>query len=481
MSFNSFEFLFVFLPITLIIYWLCVKKGYAVWGLRFLVAASVLFYAVEYPLGAVILLFSLGINYLFLKNIFKNEKSKMTLTAGIIFNLLLLCADKYLPLLIEGFHLSLPGISFYTFFEIALLVEAYRRTIKQVGFLDYSFWMTFFPKLLQGPILIPNIKDNNPYPNAAKGIDSEKIYRGIMLFALGLFKKVIIADTLGKAVAYGYSNPNAIHTGEALIVTVSYTFQLYFDFSGYCDMGMAVASFFGIDLPLNFNSPFKSKSIEEFWRRWHITLTDFFTRYIYIPLGGNRKGELRTYFNIFAIFVVSALWHGVGWTYLIWGLLHAGMCIINRLCRTKLPKRESKKSILTAVTDGVKVMFTFAYFTFTVIYFGASSVGAANRMLQSFGEWWFPRLSKGLAECFNIDELWYIIKVLKLDTWEYGIYILVVIFFVLMFLFAFILPNSVEYSKKCKINIANTILIIVLLAWSVLSLNGVSTFIYANF
>lgn len=484
MSFNSFVFLLAFLPVTLIIYYLLRAKGYFRGSLYFLCLMSLGFYAYNNsPSGIITLLLSLCVNYIFASAILSGKRAKQTLITGVIFDVLYLCAFKYGPLFIHDvFVLQAPGVSFYTFLEIALLVECYKGSIKKLTIGEYSFLMTFFPKMMQGPIVDPVEFLNQG--TGDKSVSWEEIYRGILLFSLGLFKKVIIADTLGEAVNYGFSNPNSIHTMEGLVVILSYTLQLYFDFSGYTDMAIAIAGFFGFKLPDNFDSPYKATSIEDFWKRWHITLTRFFTKYIYIPLGGNRRGNARTLLNLALIFIISGMWHGAGWQFIIWGAMHGILYVAHRAIKMygKHEKnKEEPQGVKTKFLHFVKVLGTFIYVNIAWVFFRASSVGEALRLFKSVGEFWFPRFNVGLAQCFNIDELWYVIKLLHFDRLSFGIYILMVIILVLILLLVFKAPSAREYSSNCKINFFTTAMMLVILCWCILSFEGVATYLYVNF
>ena len=492
MSFNSFIFIFLFLPIVLIIYWYLVKRGLKTGALYFLCVASVVFYSYAYLRGLPILLLSIVANYAISRGIV-NAKSgfskKVILISGVAFNVALLAVFKYGMLIFRGFDgiLTAPGISFYTFTAIAFIVESYKGSIKRVDACEYGLQMLFFPKIIQGPIVMPS--DELIESRNTRGISVEDAYHYIMLFSLGLFKKVIIADTLGRAVDYGYTNPNSIHTAEALVVILSYTLQLYFDFSGYTDMAMAVAGLLGFKIPKNFDSPYKAKNIEDFWKRWHITLTKFFTRYIYIPLGGNRRGKIRTYLNLLLIFFISGLWHGAGIQFVIWGMLHGVLYVIYRAFKMSKERHDASDSVVsegeittvTKVKNAIKILLTFIYVNIAWVFFRAPSVGAACRLFKSISEFWFPRFNIGLAQCFNIDELWYLIKIAHLDRSPYGIYILMVVILIALLVLVFRAPNAYEYAIKCKASILNTLLIIVLLSWSILSFEGVATYLYVNF
>ncbi|MCR4789178.1 MAG: MBOAT family protein [Lachnospiraceae bacterium] len=483
MSFNSFGFILAFLPVTLFIYWMLRKKGQNGLSVWFLVLASVFFYCVNYPVGIVPFALSLIVNWLLCRKILLTGKKGFLIT-GVVFNVLLLCIYKYGVVL---FHdtagiLSAPGISFYTFCAIALLAECNAGTVRDLSVKEYTFLMTFFPKITQGPITVPS--DILPQKEGKSGVDIESVYRGVLLFLLGCFKKVIIADTLGAAVDYGFSNLEAMHTGEALIIMLSYTLQLYFDFSGYCDMAMAVASFFGFELPLNFDSPYKARNIADFWKRWHMSLTRFLTRYIYIPLGGSRKGLTRTCINVLIVFFISGIWHGAGVTFIIWGMMHGVMMVIYRLYSTRRKARaaedgDEKKG--SRLSGALSVALTFIYVNAAWVFFRAPRIKDALSLFESMADVWFPRFNYGLAKCFNIEELWYVIKILNLDGWNNSIYILMFVILIALVALVMAAPSAAEFSKNCRIGIVTTVLMIVLAVWCLLSFEGVATYLYVNF
>lgn len=486
MSFNSFGFIFVFLPITLIAYWMLRKKGYYGLSVWFLVLASCFFYAVNFPEGILTFALSLGINYFLCRSILKTGQ-KTFLTAGVVFDVAVLAICKYAPYLIANDDATLPapGISFYTFCEIALLAECYAGNVRRLSVREYTLLMTFFPKITQGPITMP--EDILDQKDGAYDISIEQIYRGILLFVMGCFKKVIIADTLGKAVDYGFADLHSMHTGEAIVILISYTLQLYFDFSGYCDMAMAVASFFGFKLPLNFDSPYKARNISDFWKRWHITLTRFLTKYVYIPLGGNRKGAKRTYINILLVFLISGLWHGAGLTFVIWGAMHGIMSVIyrawsvwrkKRALQAEKPQKLHKESPLT---NAICTLLSFIYVGVAWMFFRAPDIKAASSYFESLGELWFPRFNYGLAKCFNIEELWYVVKLLHLDGYRNSIYILMFVILAVLLATVFFAPKAVDVAKRCRINIITSVFIVVIGVWCMLSFEGVATYLYVNF
>lgn len=214
-------------------------------------------------------------------------------------------------------NLLLPlGISFFTFQQLSFVIDNYKENIKEYSFRQYALFVVFFPQLIAGPIVLNNETIPQFEDKDKKKLSYENFAKGLMAFAFGLAKKVLIADSLENIVNYGFYNISGLGATNAIFVMLSYTMQIYFDFSGYCDMATGIAKMFNIDLPINFNSTYKSLSVTEFWKRWHITLSKFLRTYIYFPLGGNRKGTIRTYINLFIVFLVSGLWHGANYTFI---------------------------------------------------------------------------------------------------------------------------------------------------------------------
>ena len=283
------------------------------------------------------------------------QQRKIVLWLGIIFNVLLLSYFKYTDFLIANvnawfsmhwpiFNIILPiGISFFTFTQIAYLIDSYQQQVVERRFVNYLLFVSFFPHLLAGPIIhhaemMPQFADKKN-----KSLNAENIYLGLCLFAIGLFKKVVIADYFGQYVDqyYEYLTHHSLTIMQSWTATLSYSVQLYFDFSGYTDMAIGAAMLFNIFLPLNFNSPYKATSIQDFWHRWHMTLSRFLKRYLYIVLGGNRLGFLRTNINILVVFLIGGIWHGGNWTFIVWGLCHGVAYVVLKLWRllgVTLPK-----------------------------------------------------------------------------------------------------------------------------------------------
>lgn len=541
MVFNSFPFLFAYLPVVLIAFWVSRRYLETKWVDLCLIVASLIFYGWNYPKCLPVLLGSLIVNYvwgcLLYKDLTKEPKTtkkkiagktvektgselnnsvrkrKCILGAGIVLNVAVLCFFKYARLLpaFQGMEVDAPGISFFTFTQIAFLVETYRGNIVPMGMREYGLYVSFFPKLMQGPIMLPedfqaqrgDEKATEEHKKRTRAVFKnfalrstqtkdewwEKLLRNVILISLGLFKKVILADTLGQAVATGFENVSALNAIDAWVVMLSYTLQLYFDFSGYCDIAMGVAAFFGYDLPLNFDSPYKAVNIMDFWKRWHKTLTDFLTKYVYIPLGGNRKGTFRMYVNFLIVFFVSGIWHGAGWQFVVWGMMHGVLYVITRAVsgrgkdnnvRTEADSGRIHR-MLRGLSHGVCVLLTFLYVNVAWVFFRASSVKEGVRFLHRLVRGGAGKVSRTIAEAFNLDEFWYVIKVFHLDRSSNSYFYVMVLFLIVCLLLIWVTPNAVQIAKKCKLNVGMILLAAVLFVWSVISFSGVSTFLYFNF
>lgn len=329
MVFTSPLFLFVFLPLTWLGYLLSSRKGRA--GNYWLILASLVFYAGWDWRFVPLLMVSIGLNYLIGERLI-TRPNRMLLIAGLGANLSVIGFWKYADFGLttsnaligtnfELLALTLPlGISFFTFQQVAYLVDAYRGRVGRSGPFEYALFVAFFPQLIAGPIV--HHSEMLAQFETRPAIGHDVFAHGAFLLVVGLAKKVLIADSLAPWADAGFANPNDLGAIEAWTATLAYTFQLYFDFSGYSEMAMGLALLFGIWLPKNFDSPYKATSIADFWRRWHMTLGRFLRDYLYIPLGGNRHGPVRAVMALSITMVLGGLWHGAGWTYVIWGLLH---------------------------------------------------------------------------------------------------------------------------------------------------------------
>lgn len=345
MLFNSITFIWLFLPISFFIYFTLNKFRFLFLSKIWILFASLFFYAWWNVSFLWIIVVSIVVNFFIGKRLSleKLKSKKVLLILGIIFNVALLGYFKYTNYVVDSLndifnlnidiaHIALPlAISFFTFQQIAYLVDAYKGYTKEYDFLTYVVFVTFFPQLIAGPIV--HHKDIIPQFKKARNlfINYRNIFLGIFIFTIGLFKKVVVADTLAYYVTQGFDVAKTLTFIEAWVVSLCYTFQLYFDFSGYCDMAMGAALLFNIKLPVNFNSPYKATNIQDFWRRWHITLSSFLRDYLYIPLGGSRLGKIRTYFNLFIVFVIGGIWHGAGHMFVLWGIMHGLALVIHRI------------------------------------------------------------------------------------------------------------------------------------------------------
>lgn len=353
MLFNSYVFIAAFLPAVLCIYYLLNHFQQFKLAQMALIAASFVFYGYKNPKLCLLLLSTILVNYTFHRILIRQQEGifkKMVLWLGIIFNFSLLFYFKYLNFSLDTIYhildrpyemksIVLPlGISFFTFQQVSMLVDSSKAEMPCYGFWDYALFVSFFPQLVAGPIvlhqeLIPQFHDLKK-----KKVDYENIIVGLEYFIFGFSKKVLIADWFANICDVGYSKYSELNAYSTILTILAYTLQIYFDFSGYCDMAMGLGKLFNFDIPMNFNSPYKAHNISEFWKRWHMTLTRFLTQYLYIPLGGNRRGKVRTYINVMIVFTLSGLWHGADWSFVIWGFLHGAMLVLYRAGRKVIDK-----------------------------------------------------------------------------------------------------------------------------------------------
>ncbi len=484
MLFNSYIFILVFLPITLIGYFILNHFHKYNLSQLFLLGMSLWFYAYFNINYLFIIILSILINYLIyylMKKIKNNWYRKLLLFLGIIINIGVLFYYKYMDFFISNvnfifhkdyplLHIILPlGISFFTFQQLSFVIDSYKKEIPDYSLLHYASFVTFFPQLIAGPIvthdeLIPQFLNKK-----LKKINWDNLSRGIYAFALGLSKKVLIADTFGIVVNYGYSNFESLNSTSAILVMLSYTIQIYFDFSGYSDMALGIGKMFNIDLPQNFNSPYKALTINDFWSRWHMTLTRFFTKYIYIPLGGNRKGKFKTYRNILIVFLVSGIWHGANWTFIIWGLLHGIFSVITRLF----------KNFFDKLNPLVNWIITFTFINITWIFFRADSIKQALKIINRVLQFNFGIIPEEIKKAFETPGIVFLKNnVTKLNFFPF---MALQLFFIITF---FIILNSKNVKEKMDNftpTIKNIIITVILLVWCIISFNGISTFLYFNF
>lgn len=360
-------------------------------GKTWLVFASLFFYGYWDPLylplivGSILVNFGIGtaLNQNGLKTSRARVSPKAILCVGIVANLVLLAYYKYADFFLANLnsaagtdfnllHLVLPlAISFFTFQQISYLVDSYQGQTREYDFLNFCLFVTFFPQLIAGPIV--HHKEMMPQFERlrSKLLNYKNLATGIFIFFIGLFKKVVIADTFAVWANLGFDQIDELSFFAAWIVSLSYTIQLYFDFSGYTDMAIGSAYMFNITLPLNFNSPYKALNIQDFWHRWHMTLSRWLRDYLYIPLGGNQKGERRTYVNLFLAFLLGGVWHGAGWTFVVWGGIHGlGMALHKwwQALGIRMPK-------------WLAWLITFNFVNFAWVFFRATSFTDAMKVL----------------------------------------------------------------------------------------------------
>ena len=344
MLFNTYEFIFFFLaPLILVVYLLNPK-----YTLPTIILASVIFYANWDLLHLALLLASIVLNYTISYFIQNSIQKKLLLILGVVLNISVLIYFKYSVFLSISTHdLILPlAISFYTFQQIAYLYDVYKQQIFDISFQNYLFFVLFFPQLIAGPIvhynqLIPQIKNIT--------INTTYFLAGFVVFTIGLSKKILLADNLSPIANQGFTlvQHSTIGSLDAILALLAYSFQIYFDFSGYSDMAIGLALIFGIVLPINFNSPYKAISIIDFWRRWHITLSNFLKDHIYIPLGGNRLSKYNTTLNLLITMTIGGIWHGSGWGFLLWGLAHGILLVITHAAPKTLGYLSFKPLLIT--------------------------------------------------------------------------------------------------------------------------------------
>jgi D-alanyl-lipoteichoic acid acyltransferase DltB (MBOAT superfamily) len=495
MLFNSLEYFFLFLPLAALIYFVCTKFSTKRMGTIWLIAASLIFYGYSAPKHLPLICLSILTNF-FVGGLLIREgdrgaeqsgsrKKSFILASGIIANILFLGYCKYAHFFIETINqtartsfplpeLTLPlAVSFYTFQQISYLVDCSNSKISESNIIDYFFFVLFFPQLIAGPILryteiIPQMRQKyRMYP------DWDNIAQGIFIFSAGLFKKVVIADSFATWSVLNSGPGQAIGFIDAWTTSLSYSFQLYYDFSGYSDMAIGAALLFNIRIPVNFNSPYQASDIQDFWRRWHMTLSRWLRDYLYIPLGGGRKGTSRTLTNIFITFLLGGIWHGAGWTFVVWGALHGSALALHRAWR------------MTGRTMNASCgrLCTFLFINFAWVYFQSPSIPQANRMIKAmFGIETAQPITEEFARYF---ETW---KLLPLTDLKLPSLIIMIIFA----LSVFITPNTMQsirfipyegiWSFKTDHNFALlTSLLFMLSLMTFMGATGQTEFIYFQF
>lgn len=493
MLFNSYVFVFAFFPIVILGYFGLNHFNQYKASKIFLVVASLYFYGYFNWIYLLIIVASILLNYLF-SNVLLSKKAssglrKLMLAVALTLNIGSLAVFKYYDFFAENinalFNGSLPmlnlllplGISFFTFQQLSYVIDSYKKDVPKYAFFDYALFVTYFPQLIAGPIvthdeMVPQFADESK-----KKFNADNFACGLYGFALGLGKKVVIADTFGLVVDSAFTDVSGLGTLNALFVMLAYTFQIYFDFSGYSDMAMGIGKMMNIEITQNFDSPYKAVGIVDFWKRWHMTLTRFFTRYIYVPLGGNRKGIVRTYINIFIVFLVSGLWHGANWTFILWGVLHGLASIVTRVIDKKTGLFSQKKSKLLKISLWIA---TFAFLNLTWVIFRADSITQAFDFYKELFSFNFIELDRHFLSSMQMDGVRLFsefIPVLGDYIKDYSWLWLFTSAFVLSVFF-----KNVSYRiKNYKIKWYHPVVTAGILFWCIMSFGGESSFLYWNF
>lgn len=408
----------------------------------------------------------------------------MVLLLGLVTNLGILFYFKYFNFFIDNCNfflhtdfrvekILLPlGISFFTFQQVSFIVDRYLKTAPDYGFWDYACYVTFFPQLVAGPIVlhsefIPQLKERKN-----RRINIEQFYDGVALFILGLGKKVLLADVLAIIVNAEYASIQYLDAPSAWVTIICYMLELYFDFSGYCDMARGMGKMFGFELPDNFNSPLMATSVKDFWRRWHMTLSRFLTTYIYIPLGGNRRGLGIKCRNLLVVFLVSGFWHGANWTYVIWGLMH-GLAMV---WESLFPKLRFRYEWLNRLRTAIFVTLSFSIFR-------SESLSQAWQLMKKLFMGGNTGFLVGLCNTLQIPENYMIRKLLELrfPQWQNAFYGVCVALLLGISVYLIRGERAEKWIEKRACTGRGIIVLAVLFVWAFISLSQVSTFLYFDF
>lgn len=362
------------------------------------------------------------------------------------------------------------GISFFTFQQIMYLINVYKGTIEQIDIFDYLAYILYFPKLIMGPLVEPADLISQINNIERKSVNWDNISNGLKIFSFGLFKKMIFADTFSDAVNWGYSNIGTATSMEWLVIMLCYTFEIYFDFSGYCDMAVGISTMLNITLPINFDSPYKALSIREFWRKWHISLTNFLTKYVYIPLGGNKKGKLRTYINTLLVFCVSGIWHGANWTFILWGILHGFLSISDRML----------ENIQKKVFEPVRWICTFFAVNVLWLLFRSNSVSQWILILKIIFKFENTSVSDEFLNEFGLPEFSFINNEPHLGSLYSTVRGFSLILFIFSAFFICLVPEN-NYRNLTKNNWIYMVVSAIAFVWGFLCISTESVFVYSNF
>ena len=522
MLFNSYIFIFLFLPLALLgWYGLNFHKKHTQANV-FLCGMSLWFYGYFNVYYLAIILSSIGLNYLlsYLLTRIPREAvalepgsseipvsssaasstnadvwNRIALIMGISLNLGILFYFKYYDFFIENInlafhtdftlkHILLPlGISFFTFQQLSFIIDRCLGRCEHYSLINYVTFVTFFPQLIAGPIvlykeMIPQFEEVS-----RRSFNASSFSRGICLFVLGLAKKVLLADTFALMANYGFAQTFSLDCISTIVVILSYSFELYFDFSGYSDMAIGLGKMFNIDLPVNFNSPYRSCSIKEFWQRWHITLSRFFLTYVYIPLGGSKKGRNRMLINTFIIFLLSGLWHGAAWTYVAWGAMHGLLVVWDNLGIIGIKGRDEKRPSRFHIPAWLGWIFTFTLFNLSLFFFRSQSMLGAIQLFKNLFAGKYTAKIYDITAQLDISEVYVLRQALDMAApalVNYFYLIIMILLFILAFYLIF-MPNAYERTMREELTSGKCWIICILFVWCIVSLSQVSTFLYFNF
>ncbi len=490
MQFNSYLFVLGFILPTVFLYYVANRVSIQL-GKVVIIVACLIFYAYERVDMLIFLGTSMVVNYILSQVIRRRSDKKPFMILAVVANILFLLYFKYFDFGITNVNsifgtsfalkdLILPlGISFYTFQQIAYVVSVYRGEVEGDDIIDYCAYILYFPKILMGPLMEPVDFINQFNDQKRKSPITDNIASGVKIFSFGLLKKALVADTFSKAVTVGYQNFDGCTPLDFAFITLFYSLEIYFDFSGYTDMAVGVSQMLGIDLPMNFDSPYKAVSIRDFWKRWHISLTKFFTKYLYIPLGGNRKGTARTYINTMIVFLVSGFWHGANWTFVLWGFLHGIFSLFDRsLDKIFVGKRDNGGA---GLLQRIRWLLTFMVVSILWLLFSADSIGQWAHMLTSMLAIRDLSVTKDILMVFKLQELEPIIDLLRLGSMDdKKIGGLCMVVFTIISLFVCFVPQN-NYRNRSVLKASGMIMAAAAFVWGVLCLGGESTFVYFGF
>lgn len=501
MLFNSVVYITIFQPVVIGGWYLLQRLKNPVWSKIFLFGMSLLFYGYYNFYYVGILIASLLLNYgcsILLRKACSDKIRRFILTAGILGNLGILFYFKYFNFFIDNCNfflhthisiekIALPlGISFFTFQQISYIIERFRRNADCHSFLDYGCFITFFPQLIAGPIVmhnewIPQLHNWRRRPKTA-----DDFYHGAALFILGLAKKVLLADSLAVPVNLEFDNIPYLDAPSAWVTIIFYMMELYFDFSGYCDMARGIGKMMGFSLPVNFRSPLMAVSVRDFWRRWHITLSRFLTQYIYIPLGGNRRGIRRQCFNIFIVFLASGFWHGANWTFVIWGLLH-GTAMIAEALFSSIPSilagADVRKKRFRFPFEKLNRLLTGIFVTLSFSIFRSDSLTDAALLWKKLFAGGYNGMIFGISNTLCFPENYALNKMVSMYFPQYSntLFLFYLLFLLACGIFFIRGMDAEQWIEKRGKTTLGAFCLATLFTWSFISLSQVSVFLYFNF